>query len=108
MRNWPESSMASSPLIEGDRMWFCTNRAEIVCLDIGPLKQGAGDPRIVWKIDLIEEFGVYPFGAIMNFQRRSSVASDKNRLFVITGNGVDLSSPVTIDGVRGWSAPSPR
>ena len=31
-------SMACSPLIEGERMWFTTNRCEVVCLDIGPLK----------------------------------------------------------------------
>ena len=34
--DWPSSAMACSPLIEGDRMWFVTNRCETVCLDLGP------------------------------------------------------------------------
>ena len=41
--DWPASSFACSPLIEGDRMWFATNRCETVCLDIGPLQRGEGN-----------------------------------------------------------------
>jgi hypothetical protein len=37
VHDWPQSSMACSPLAEGDRLWFITNRWETVCLDIGPL-----------------------------------------------------------------------
>jgi hypothetical protein len=39
--DWPGSSMASSPLIEGDRLWIRTNRAEVLCLDIGPRRRRA-------------------------------------------------------------------
>jgi outer membrane protein assembly factor BamB len=51
--DWPNSSLASSPLVEGDRMWFATNRCETVCLDIGPLRRGEGEPKLVWKVDML-------------------------------------------------------
>src|SRR5262249_31757977 len=34
VHDWPSSAMAGSPLIEGDRLWFVTNRAEVICFDI--------------------------------------------------------------------------
>jgi outer membrane protein assembly factor BamB len=33
-----------SPLIEGDNLWFTTPSAEVICLDIGPLRRGEGLP----------------------------------------------------------------
>src|SRR5262245_444766 len=47
----PHLSMACSPLVERDRLWFTTNRCETVCLDIAPLLSGEGEPRVAWKVD---------------------------------------------------------
>ena len=60
VHDWPYASMASSPLIENNRIWFVTNRAEVVCLDIAPLRRDGGDPKPLWKVDLIGQFGVFP------------------------------------------------
>jgi hypothetical protein len=60
VHDWPFSAMACSPLIEGDRMWFTTNRGETVCLDIRPIKHGESQPREVWKVDMMKQFGVKP------------------------------------------------
>src|ERR1700722_15841123 len=87
--DFPMSAMACSPLIEGDRMWFTTNRCETVCLDLGPLKRGETNPREVWKINMIKRFGVKPVGSWMNVCRFCSVASYKDRIYVITGNGAN-------------------
>lgn len=81
-------TMGTSPAIEGDRMWFFTNRAEVVCLDLAPLNKGQGDPREVWKVDTRKEFGVYRTKSIFDC-RFCSVAVHGDSLFVITGNGVN-------------------
>lgn len=91
VQDWPSSPVACSPLIEGDLMWFTTNRSETVCLDLGPLKRGEKQPREVWKVDMIEQFGVFPVRSIMMWMHSSSISSYQNRIFVITGNGFDFS-----------------
>jgi hypothetical protein len=46
------SGLNCAPLVEGDHLWFVTNRCEVVCLDIGPLRAGKGVPRQLWKRDM--------------------------------------------------------
>jgi outer membrane protein assembly factor BamB len=33
VHDWPLQGIASSPLVEGDRAWFVSNRGEVVCVD---------------------------------------------------------------------------
>ena len=61
--DWPGYGIASTPFIEKDRLYFCTNRCETICLDIGPLLDGTGMPKEVWKVDMVERFGVHPGAA---------------------------------------------
>jgi RNA polymerase sigma factor (sigma-70 family) len=83
-----QASMSCSPLIEGDRLWFTTNRCEVVCLDIGPLQRGLGQPEIVWKVDMRSKLGVFPRTVLLG--ATSSIgASYQELLYVVTGNGVD-------------------
>src|SRR5262249_12056312 len=89
-QDWPYTDINCAPLVEGDRLWFTTNRCEVVCLDIGPLLQGKGEPRRLWKLDMRNELGVVPVGAPMGIGFTCSVgASYKGRIYVTTGNGVD-------------------
>lgn len=90
--DFPHAALGSCPLVEGDRLWYVNNRTEVVCFDIGPLKKGTGEPREVWKLDLRKEFGVFPALPLMHRGFGASVASDKDRLYVVTHNGADLSS----------------
>jgi outer membrane protein assembly factor BamB/precorrin-6B methylase 2 len=96
-QDYPHSSINCSPLAEGDRLYFTTNRAEVVCLDIGLLREGKGDPRLLWKLDMRKELSVSPVGAAMNIGFTCSIgASYKGRVYVTTGNGVredDLTLP---------------
>ncbi len=87
-QDWPGSSLACSPLIEGDRVWFTTNRCETVCLDVGALRRGHGKPQLLWKVDMVEELGVFPRSAAMHFSHLCSVASFEDFIYVITNNGV--------------------
>lgn len=80
--------LGSSPLIEGDRLWIATNRAQVICLDIGPLIRNAGPPREVWKLDLIKTFDIFQRVPIMGPPRPCSIASWKDRIYVTLNNGV--------------------
>jgi outer membrane protein assembly factor BamB len=91
--DWPQAGLNCSPLAEGSRLYFTTNRAEVVCLDVGTLQEGKGEPRQLWKLDMRKELGVFPVGAAMNIGLTCSIgASYKGRLYVTTGNGVDMDS----------------
>jgi outer membrane protein assembly factor BamB len=80
----------SSPLFEGNRAWFTTIRFETVCLDIGPLQRGDGQPKELWKVDMVKELGVFPSDVPMGYGKTCSIAASyKDRIFVCTGNGAD-------------------
>jgi outer membrane protein assembly factor BamB len=88
-QDWEYAGINCSPMVEGDRLWFTTNRCEVICLDIGPLRTGKGEPRQVWKLDMREELGVWPRGQGMGPGYTCSIAAPyKGRIYVTTGNGV--------------------
>lgn len=82
--DWPDIGLCSVPYIEGDRLWYCTNRCEVVCLDIGPLLKGKGNPRELWALDMRGRLGVFPHNMTV-----CSITGWHDMIFVITGNGVD-------------------
>lgn len=85
------TGIACSPLVEGERLWFTSNLGEVVCLDIAPLHKGQGQPRIVWKLDMVNELGVRvrPVSPMNIAVLTCSIgASWQGRLYVTTGNGV--------------------
>jgi outer membrane protein assembly factor BamB len=96
-----QTGISGSPMIEGDRLWFLTTRAEVLCLDIGPLHRREGVPRELWKLDLMDdELAVFPRTAVMGGGGLCSIAASyRDLIYVITGNGTDWS---------GNNVPSPR
>src|SRR5687768_14846005 len=84
VNDWPLMGICSSPLIEGDRLWYTTSRCEVVCLDIGTLKRRQGPPGELWTLDMMEQLGVFPHN-----MTSSSVVAYKDYIYIITGNGVD-------------------
>jgi outer membrane protein assembly factor BamB len=97
--DWPFQGIASSPLIEGDRVYYVSNRAELICADLqgfhdkendGPTTDekltGLHDVDVVWKLDMIEELGVFPH----NLANSSPVARN-DLLYISTSNGQDES-----------------
>jgi outer membrane protein assembly factor BamB len=89
VNDFPRSALGSCPLVEGDRLWYVNTRNEVVCLDVGPLKRGTGLPTEVWKLDTIKQLGVFPHRPLMQGGFGASVAGYKDRLYVVTHNGVD-------------------
>ncbi len=86
--------LGCSPLVEGSRIWFATNRCETVFLEIGPLKRGEGEPKVAWKVDMIEALGAEPIATVMGPHRTCSIASYKDWIYVVTGNGAKRDGQV--------------
>ncbi len=99
VNDWPYQGVASSPLVEGDRIYYVSNRAELVCLDTqgfrdkendGPVTDekltGETNADVVWKFDMIEEVGSLPHNLA-----NSSPVSYGDLIFVSTSNGQDES-----------------
>ncbi len=105
VNDWPEQGICSSPVVEGNRMWYVSNRCELVCADTegfldgendGPFKdekyKEKQDGDYVWVLDMIEEFGSFPHNLAT-----SSPVPGGDLIFVLTSTGVDeghLNLPV--------------
>ena len=97
VNDWPQQGICSTPYIEGDRLYYISNRAEVVCIDTEGFMDGENDGPfteetdtseidgdIIWKYDMIEELEVFPH----NLATCSPVGAG-DLLFVETSNGVD-------------------
>lgn len=95
--DWPEQGVASTPCVDGDRVYYVSNRCELVCADVngfrddrndGPYKDERyttpEDADFIWILDMIGELGVYPH----NLAACAPVVGG-DLVFVCTSNGVD-------------------
>lgn len=102
VNDWEHLGICSSPYVEGNRLWYVTNRDEITCLDTegfldnendGPFKeepnQNKDEADVVWKLDMMGKLGVSPHNA-----SSCSVTAVGDTLFVCTSNGVDEAHKV--------------
>jgi outer membrane protein assembly factor BamB len=85
--------IASTPIVEGNRVYYVSNRCEIVCADIEGTPDGQA--KFIWTLDMIKELDVFPHKL-----PNSSPVIAGDLLFACTGNGVDE------DMVRSPEAPS--
>ncbi len=97
VNDWPEQGLCSTPCIENNRLYYVTNRCEVVCLDTEGFMDGKNDGQIqdeklhgphdadfIWKLDMMKELGVFPH----NMSNCSPIVVG-DRVFIITSNGVD-------------------
>lgn len=97
VNDWPEQGICSSPYVDGDRVYYVSNRCELVCADAQGFRDGENDgpftdekfaepedADFVWVLDMIEELGVFPH----NLATSSPVGAG-DLIFVHTSNGVD-------------------
>jgi outer membrane protein assembly factor BamB len=96
--DWPLQGIFSTPAVERHRLYYVSNRCELVCADTEGFldgkndgvrdeqHQGPTDADIVWRLDMIGELGVYPHNLAV-----SSPLVVGDLVFVHTGNGVDES-----------------
>ena len=43
VHDWPLQGVCSTPAVDGDRLWYVTNRGEVVCLDVEGFADGEDD-----------------------------------------------------------------
>ena len=97
VNDWPQQGICSTPFIEGDRLYYISNRCEVVCLDTEGFFDGENDGEImtegdtsaidgdvVWSLDMMAELDVFPH----NLATCSPIGAG-DLLFVVTSNGVD-------------------
>ncbi len=97
LHDWPLQGVCSTPTIEGDTLYYVSNRAQLVAADLkgfrdgendGPYKdetltdEFAGD--ILWMLDTMDELDVFPHNLAV-----SSPIIVGDLIFITTGNGVD-------------------
>jgi len=81
--------VCSTAAVDGDRVYFVCNRCDLVCLDAagGPPGAEAGQARVVWTYDMMEQLGVFPCDA-----SNGSPLIVGDLLYVTTSNGVDRNT----------------
>lgn len=97
VNDWPLQGICSSPFVEGNRLYYVSNRCELVCADTEGFadgNQGVQDEKykdptdadIIWRLDMIGELGVFPHNLAV-----CSPIVVGDLVFVVTGNGHDES-----------------
>lgn len=85
VNDWPLQGVCSTPLAEGHRLWYVTNRGEVKCLDVDKRKPGTtNEPAVIWTLNMMKQLGVSQHN-----MAACSVTDAGDVLFVNTGNGVD-------------------
>jgi len=93
--DFPDQGVCSSPIVEGKRLYYVSNRGELVCLDTEGFMDGKNDGRyqeeiykgpadadIIWKLDMMKELGVY-----QRNMANSSPVIWEDLVFLETSNG---------------------
>ena len=93
--DFPDQGVCSSPAVEGKRLYYVSNRGELICLDTegfmdgkneGPfldeVRKGPTDADIIWKLDMMKELGVY-----QRNMANSSPVIWEDLVFLETSNG---------------------
>lgn len=97
VNDWPLQGVCSTPYVEGDRLWYVSNRAELIAASIEGFRDGANrgpytdevhtseiDEDVIWKLDMMAELDVFPH----NLAAGSPLVVG-DLVFTVTGNGVD-------------------
>jgi len=95
VNDWPREGLCSSPVVEGNRVYYTSNRCEVTCLDANGFADGNQgfqkekyqtpiDGDVIWSVSLIDQFKVFPH----NMSDCSPLIVG-DLLYVTTANGVD-------------------
>ena len=97
VHDWPHQGVCSGPYVEGDRLYYVSNRAEIICADTAGFQDGENDgpyqdeentsdidEDVIWKMDMIGDLDVFPHNLAAG---NPLIVGDL--LFTVSGNGVD-------------------
>ena len=99
VNDWPEQGVCSSPAVVDGVVYYLSNRAELMALDVEGFRDGENDGPfteeaqtseidgdVIWRLDLFNDLGVFPH----NLAATSPLIIG-DLMFVNTSNGVDES-----------------
>jgi outer membrane protein assembly factor BamB len=78
--DWPHQGVASSPVVDGNRLYYVSNRCEVICAGT---EGKNGEVDAIWRLDMIKDLAVNP-----RFLAICSPLIIGDLLYVVTGNGV--------------------
>lgn len=96
VNDWPYQGIPSMPVVEGKRLYYVSNRCELICADTEGFldgkndgvqdekRTGREDADIIWRLDMMKELGVFPHNLAV-----CSPLIVGDVVFVVTANGVD-------------------
>jgi outer membrane protein assembly factor BamB len=95
VKDWPKEGVCATPLVDGDRVYYTTNRCTVICLDANGMADGnqgvqtekyktPTDADVIWELDMIKDLGVFPHN-----MTAASPLLVGDILYVTTANGVD-------------------
>jgi outer membrane protein assembly factor BamB len=95
VNDWPKEGVCSTPTVEGNRVYYVSNRCTVVCADLNGMADGnqgfqgekykdATDADIIWEFDLMKRVGVFPHNMSAGCPL---ILGDI--LYTVTANGVD-------------------
>lgn len=93
--DWPKEGLCSSPTVEGDRVYYVSNRCTVVCADVNGFANGNDgvqteqyktptDVDIIWEYDMIKTEDVFPHNMSAGCPL---IVGDL--IYTVTANGVD-------------------
>jgi outer membrane protein assembly factor BamB len=77
VQDWPREGICSTAVVQGKRIYYVNNRADVVCASTDGKKTH-------WKLDMIKQLQVFPHNLAT-----SSPLIAGDLLFLLTSNGVD-------------------
>ncbi len=89
--DWPLQGVCSTPSFDGERLYYVSNRGEIVAAD------RAGN--VSWSFDMVTEWGVFP-----KHMAASTPLAMGDLVFVSTGNGITDDGRVPAAGAPSFAA----
>ena len=94
--DYSDAGICSTPAVEGKRLYYVSNRCELVCADTEGFYDGNNDgvtdekyrdktdADIIWRLDMLAEFGVSP-----RWMANSSPLVVGDLVYVLTSNGAE-------------------
>ncbi len=77
VNDWPLEGLPSMPAVDGNRLFYVSNRCELICAD-------TRNGNAIWRLDMFGQLNVFPHNLAVC---APLVVGDL--VFVVTGNGVD-------------------
>lgn len=79
--------VCSTTAVEAGRVYFVSNRFEVICLDAAGSKTNPGEARVLWTFDMWKRLGVFPCDVA-----NGSPLIVGDLLYVPTSNGVNRNT----------------